>query len=243
MDKYQIRITCIIKGVYQAFIQNIDSDAEFIRITTGEDQRIGEHTQNYIRDSWIISPLKRGGEAYHIGDFMPEYKGIKSRAWFAFDAVKRGKPNIVIERYFGYMPPKSKLRTQIGSNVYVDLQDRDSGDLLDTFIEKKRSNMKSEYKWFSDAYAAEYAKLNEDQKLSVILGTGEVGVLYTRELRWIERFLDSYNKGIKLVDIKRTADRLHYCSFLKDFGLKEPEGQQDTDLTMKDLYKCSIYHD
>lgn len=32
MDKYQIRVTCIAKGVYQAFIKNIDSDAEFVRI-------------------------------------------------------------------------------------------------------------------------------------------------------------------------------------------------------------------
>ena len=237
MDKYQIRITCIIKGVYQAFIQNIDSDAEFIRITTGEDQKIGEHTQNYIRNSWIISPLKRGGETYHIGDFLPEYKGIKSRAWFAFDAVKRGKPNKVIGRYFGYMPPKSKLRTQIGSNVYVDLQDRDTEDMLDAFIEKKRSNMKSEYKWFSDAYATEFAKLSEDQKLAVILGTGKVAVQYTRELRWIEGFLDSYNKGIKSINIKYTADRLHYSSFLKDFSLPEPEGEQDPYLTINDLYK------
>jgi hypothetical protein len=147
MDKYQIRITCIAQGIYQGFIQNIDSDAEFVRIAIGEEVKIGKLNMNYIRDHWIISPLKRGGEHVHIGNFMPEYHGIKSRVWFAFDAVKRGKKNTVIGKYFGYMPPKNKLCSTIGANMYVELQPRKTEDLLDAFIEKKTSNVKPESKY------------------------------------------------------------------------------------------------
>ena len=147
MNKYQIRITCIAKGVYQAFIQNIDSDAEFVRIAVGEEVKIGKLKLNYLREHSIISPLKRGGEHVHIGNFMPEYDGIASRVWFAFDAVKRGKPNKVIEKYFGSMPPKSKLRSTIGADMYVELQARENGDPLNKFIEKKTSNSKPERKY------------------------------------------------------------------------------------------------
>ena len=59
---YSIYFTHIRGGYQQLFINNISAEADFIRIILGYTELVRGKREGKIINSWIISPLKTGGE-------------------------------------------------------------------------------------------------------------------------------------------------------------------------------------
>jgi hypothetical protein len=129
---YSAYITCIGGGRYQAFIKNISSSADFVRIIIGYTGiKNGERVGKIVRD-WIISPLKVENPAVFIEEINKnELCGV--RFWVAFQAMKRAKPkNAPIGIFAALSPMPSRWRRTIGSTTFFDIQSVNATNILDS---------------------------------------------------------------------------------------------------------------
>src|SRR5680860_1660834 len=120
-NDYSIYFTHVGSGYQQLFIRNISAEADFIRIILGYTELVRGKREGKVIKSWIISPLKPDSEHVFLYG-LPKYLLANRRMWVAFEAVKRGRKNIVVGSLMALSPTASRLRKTIGASTYFDIR-------------------------------------------------------------------------------------------------------------------------
>lgn len=127
---YSIYFTHIGGGHQQLFIKNISAEADFIRIILGYTELVRGKREGKIINSWIISPLKPEGEHVYLYG-LPKRLLANRRMWVAFEAVKRGRKNVVVGSCMALSPVVSRFRKTIGASTYFDIKMIESARFLE----------------------------------------------------------------------------------------------------------------
>jgi hypothetical protein len=144
MTDFSIYLNSIGNDSYQVFIKNEAFDSDFIRIIIGFTEMTSGKRVGKVNNSWIISPLKPGGEHVFIQQVSKPYMSGK-QLWVALEAVKRNKPkNKVVGCFMALSPNMSKWRKTVGSSTYFTLKPIDSLKRIEqTGLELPSSKTKS----------------------------------------------------------------------------------------------------
>lgn len=120
-NDYSIYLTHVGSGYQQLFIRNISAEADFIRIILGYTELVRVKREGKVINSWIISPLRVDGEHVYLYG-LPKHLLANRRIWVAFEAVRRGRKNIVVGSFMALSPTASKLRKTVGASTYFDIK-------------------------------------------------------------------------------------------------------------------------
>lgn len=215
MGDLGIRLVCIDKGVYQAFLVNNEYPCDFVELFVAVSHREGGRWWSYLGRWWILSPVKPGDKV-HIGDMHPSSKDVKTKIYI--DAKIR-KPTRIVDCFEATVPPASKLKKAIGSEYWIDLKPRADKRGIKKSIKDIRLNMKDRYEYVKQRYQQEIDGMSPDERLESLITDQRADNSLVRELEQFKALEEAAADGVDPKTIKDARHQSYLEWYIEDFGL------------------------